>query len=217
MKIRAITPMHVGHEEIIRRQHRYERLAPENWQIALEDLPEDVGVPIQLGDQRDLDASERLTIKAGVTTDPALFDAVMPDCVLDPGLAELDARADLPALGITRLGSRFLGALGVRFGVITRNTVIGNEYARVIKGYGLGELFRGVYVLNLSVEDISRDEVWNAAVELAAQKAASDGVTVLFNGCSAVEVTFQDADVRIIDPTALALRVAELGAAQGLL
>lgn len=217
MKIRAITPIHVGLEELSRRQHRYDRLAPPDWQVVLEDLPESPDVPRQLGNQTDLDASERLIVETGVTTTSHHFDAVMPDCVLDPGIATLDAHAEVHALGITRLGSMFLAALGVHFAVITRNTVIGDEYSRVIEGYGLGELFHGVYVLNLSVADIADDDVWNTAIEGAAKRAASAGVTVLLNGCSAVEVTFQDDDVRVVDPTALALRVAALGAAEKLL
>ncbi|MBL3682251.1 hypothetical protein D3229_07890 [Leucobacter aridicollis] len=143
--------------------------------------------------------------------------AVMPDCVLDPGVLALSEDVPQAVLGITRLSAGFLAALGVKFGVITRNRVIADEYEATVRRYGIAHLFSGAYVMDLSVEDISNTVLWNARVSAIVATASADGVEVLINGCSAVEVTAAPGGVPVVDPTALALKVAELGVQEGLL
>lgn len=215
MRVRAITPILVGGEELGRRQARYDRLAPAGWEIVVEDLPE--GGPVQLGSVADIARSEDAGVEAGLADVGADVDAIMPDCVLDPGILRMETAGDSTVLGITRLSAVFLASLGVRFGVVTRNQVIADEYAATIARYGIGYAFGGAYVLGLSVEDIADTELWNRAILATAESARADGVTVLLNGCSAVEVTVVAAGVAVVDPTALALKVADLGVAEGLL
>jgi Hydantoin racemase len=210
MRIRSITPIRVDADELERRQQRYERMLPVGWTLDLENIPATVGTPDQLSSPDQIRASERVGVEAGRDTDAARFDALLPDCVLDPGVAELDELAGVPVLGITRLTAHFLAACGQRFGVITRNHVIGDEYRSVIERYGLAKHFDDVYVLGLSVDDIANDEIWNESIERVARTAAKNGTTVLINGCSAVDVTVAGGSVRIVDPTALAFQVAEL-------
>jgi len=217
MKVRVIAPIRVGTEELGRRQERYARLAPRGWDLMLEDLPDDPDAPSELASRAQLDASERIGLAVGARTDPDRYDALLPDCVLDPSLLALEKSNDVPVLGITRLSAGFLASLGIRFGVITRNEIIAEEYRAVIERYGLGSLFQGAYVLGLSIEDVADAATWNAAVVGAAQRAQADGVTVLVNGCSAVELVIAEFSVRVIDPTALALRVAGFADDEGLL
>lgn len=217
MRIRAITPIRVGQAELRRRQARYDRLSPQGTQITLEDLPDTGSSPTQLASQSDLKSSERLGVELGSTTDANTFDALLPDCVLDPGVPALDDLAEVPVLGITRLSAHLLAGLGLRFGVLTRNSTIAEEYRSVIDRYGLDSAFAGSYVLGLDVDDISDTGKWNAAVAEVAAVAEDDGVTVLLNGCSAVETTVADTAIRIVDPTALALKAAEFAAYEGYL
>lgn len=212
MQIRAITPIRVGQEELSRRQARYDRLAPHGMQIILEDLPDTGSSPTQLATQTDLRTSERLGIELGSSTDPDTFDALLPDCVLDPGVPTLDKLANVPVLGITRLSAHLLASLGLRFGVLTRNSTIGEEYRSVINRYGLDSEFTGSYVLGLDVDDISDTVKWNAAVAEIAASAEDDKVVVLLNGCSAVETTAGVSGIRIVDPTALALKAVNFAA-----
>lgn len=215
MKVRAITPIRVGNEELQRRQARYDRLAPDGWQITVEDLP--AAGPAQLGSREDIERSEAVGVAAALGPASAGFDAVMSDCVLDPGLAQLEAHGGTPVVGLTRLSAMFLASLGVRFGVVTRNQTIAAEFAETVNRYGVGDSFGGAYVLDLSVEDIADTARWNAAILAAAESAKADAVSVLLNGCSAVEVTIVAAGVTVVDPTALALKVASLGVNEGLL
>lgn len=208
MRIRSITPISVSAQELERRQQRYDRMLPGDWTLTLENMPATSETPDQLSSPEQIRASERVTVDAGSDTDRGRFDALLPDCVLDPGVPDLDEAAGVPTLGITRLTSHFLAALGKKFGVITRNTVIGDEYRQVIERYGLTSYFDDVYVLGLSVEDISNDELWNESIERVALDAARRGTTILINGCSAVDVTVAGGSVRIVDPTGLALQLA---------
>lgn len=210
MRVRSITPISVDADELARRQQRYERMLPEGWTLDLENIPATPETPNQLASPEQIRASERVGVEAGRDTDTDRFDALLPDCVLDPGVVELDRVAGVPVLGITRLTAHFLAACGQRFGVITRNEVIGDEYRSVIERYGLAPYFDDVYVLGLSVDDIANDAIWNDSIERVATVAANNGTTILINGCSAVEVTVAGGSVRIVDPTALAFQVAEL-------
>lgn len=217
MKVRVITPIRVGADELQRRQERYTRLAPEGWDLVIEDLPDGPASPMELASRKQISASEQVGLAVGSGTDAAQYDALLPDCVLDPSSVALQNANEIPVLGITRLSAGFLASLGIRFGVVTRNEIIADEYRTVIERYGLGDSFQGAYVLGLSVEDVASTETWNAAVVEASESAQQDGVTVLVNGCSAVEVVVEQFSVRVIDPTALALRVAEFAANEHLL
>lgn len=217
MRVRSITPIRVSAAELERRQRRYERMLPARWSLELENIPDTAEAPDQLSSPEQIRASERVGIAAGRDTDRSGFDALLPDCVLDPGVVELDAVAGVPVLGITRLTAHFLAACGQKFGVLTRNEMIGDEYRSVIDRYGLAPYFDDVYVLGLSVDAIANDVIWNESIERVARIAADAGTAILINGCSAVEVTVAGGSVRIIDPTALAFQVAELATRLGLL
>jgi len=217
MRIRAFTPIHVGVEELQRRQERYNRLCPEGIQVELEDLPDTLQTPRELASPVQLRASENIGIELGSKTDPFTYDALLPDCVLDPGVEELDKITTVPVLAITRLSGHFLAATGTHFGVLTRNSTIANEYRATIDRYGLSSTFVGAYVLDLDVADISDTEKWNAAVARAAKEAKAAGITVLLNGCSAVETTVSTPWVKLIDPTALALKTIKYSISEHLL
>lgn len=209
MRIRCITPIRVDDAEVARRQERYNRLAPAGWHVTLENLPE--GAPAELGVPGDVRASEKLLLELGAATSPDDFDAFMPDCVLDPSVAELDAAASVTVLGISRLSAHHLAACGHTFGVITRNRTIGDEFSEMIVRYGLDHAYRGAFVLDLGVEAVSDHDAWNAAVRTQAERAREAGVTTLINGCSAVDVATEGTGVRLVDPIELAFEVAALG------
>jgi Asp/Glu/hydantoin racemase len=214
MTIRALTPIDVPPEELRRRQERYDALCPPGVRVELFNL---VGTPRQLDSEQACRDSERLAIAEAVRTDPARFDAVMIDCVLDPGLEQIQERAAVPAFGILKLCAGTLAAAGHRFGAVARNRAIADELQARITDLGYRAAFDRVAVLDLSLEDIHDTARWNAVLGQAAAQFAGTGTSVLINGCSAVEVLPSGGSgVAVVDPTAFALDVLGLTIARRL-
>ncbi|HEX6499991.1 MAG TPA: aspartate/glutamate racemase family protein [Micromonosporaceae bacterium] len=209
-RIRAITPIHVDPVELGRRQRRYDRLSPAGTTVALADLGDDPRVPRALDTADDVRRSEQLVVAEIGRTDPARFDAVLPDCVLDPGVGVV-VDAPVAVLGLLRLCAHLLAGTGQRFAAVARNDAIAAELGRKLAWYGLAGECVDVRVLGLDVGDIADDAAWAGALTRA---VADLPVPAVVNGCSAVDVRPADAGPRIVDPTATAL--AALGLADDL-
>jgi allantoin racemase len=210
LRIRSVTPIHVGAEELARRQARYDEFSPDNVRVQLEDLPEHPDIPRQLTSDEQIEASDIAVADVLLDTDPAEFDLVLPDCVLDPGVDRIRAAdPSVPCVGLSELAAGFVGGLGLRLAAVARNRPIGDELARRFELYGIGERWVGVEVLGLSFEDISDDARWNEALEQA--RGRRPDADAILNGCSAVDVTVTDG-TPVFDPTRLALRLLGLAA-----
>jgi allantoin racemase len=215
LRVRSVTPIRVGPEELRRRQARYDQFSPAGVQVVLEDLPASDAMPRQLATRADIEASDAAVAEVLLDTRPDQFDVLLPDCVLDPGLDRIRA-ADpaVPAVGLSELVSRFVTGLGLPLAAVARNRPIGEELDRRLRAYGLGGHYWGVEVLDLSFDDIADDARWNAA--LSATRDRLTGVGAILNGCSAVDVA-TDGGVPVFDPARLALRLLGVAADERLL
>ncbi len=213
MKLKAITPIRVTDAELVRRQARYDELAPDGVEVHLVNLPDDPDVPRKLESAEDIAASDRLVAAEIVRTDPAQFDAVLPDCVLDPGVASTADQAPVPVYGILQLATGFLAAVGHRFGAMTRNEPIAEELRACLRRYGLTDRLDEVAVLDLSFDDIEDHDTWNAAIDGVRDRFTTRSVQSVINGCSAVAVRDHGSGAVVVDPTGLALQV--IGMASG--
>lgn len=217
MRIRAITPIRVNESELARRQARYEALSPPEMEIELVNLPDRPGVPSRLDSERDIRVSEELVIEEALRTDPARYDAVLPDCVLDPGLDRLERECPVPAFVILKLSAGFMVSLGHRFAAFTRNRPIGEELRGRLESYDLLSGFDRVAVLDLAFEGIGNYEGWNEALREAGEQFAGSRTTAVINGCSAVELRPGSGNaVAVVDPTKLALSLLGLAVDEGL-
>jgi allantoin racemase len=216
MRIKAITPIRVTDAELARRQVRYRELAPAGIEIDLVNLPDAPEVPRRLDTAGDIAASDLLVAAEVARTDPADHDAVLPDCVLDPGVTRSAGSAPVPVYGILQLAAGFLGTLGHRFAAMTRNEPIAEELRACLRRYRLEERFDDVAVLDLTFDDIEDDSAWNAAIDRVRDRFADRGVTSVVNGCSAVKVHDREASVTVVDPTRLALQLLAVAAGNGL-
>ncbi|MGN6245567.1 MAG: aspartate/glutamate racemase family protein [Motilibacteraceae bacterium] len=206
LRVRAITPIHVDAAELERRQRRYERLAPDGISVQLEDIGDAPEVPRALETEADVRRSEELVVAAARRTDPAAFDVVLPDCVLDPGVGEA-TDLPVPLVGLSRLCTHLLAGTGQPFAAVARNQAIADELARKVHSYGLSDSLVEVRVLSLSVQDIADDATWAAAITTA---VGDLDVPAVVNGCSAVEVRPAGEGPAVLDPTATALQVLGL-------
>lgn len=198
MRILGITPIHVGSEELVRRQERYNRLAPQGIEITLMDLPE--SAPTALNTDQDVTASDEY-VAAVMAEHRAAFDLVLPDCVLDPAFTP----SDDAARGILHQSVASVTKAGEPFGVIVRNEAIAKELRRRLAEYGMDGDLVDVQVMDLPFEAVTNHEMWNAAMTQAVSELADRGARSVINGCSAVDVDEAGLGVRVVDPTQEAL------------
>lgn len=209
MRALAVTPIHLPPEEILRRQARYDRLAPPGLSVELRDVGP--AAPGSLDDEASIRASER-EVAAALAGAGDGWDLAFPDCVLDPAVPDGPA-ADRgrPVSGLLKLSSMHLSAMNVRFGAVVRNEAIGAELGRRLKNYGLDEYVAGIAVLELPFDAVADAAAWNAALGEAVDALAAAGAAAVINGCSAVDVQEDRLAARVVDPTELALRLMTIG------
>lgn len=206
MRLLAWTPIVVGQDELARRQARYDRLSPAQVQVVLRDLAEFApAAPSALETADDVRVSEEILVAACRASDAEGFDALLPDCVLDPGIDA--AGLELPMLGLSHLTASFLAAQGASIGALARNRAIADELDRRLTAYGVRR--EPTLVMDLSVDDITDEENWHRAVMAHAGGLACD---FAINACSAVELGAPATDTVVVDPTALSMRLLGLRA-----
>lgn len=217
MRLAAITPIRVPTDELARRQARYDRLAPPPMRVLLLNL-DGPDAPAALDTAADIRRSDELVAAEARGLDPGTFDAVLPDCVLDPGVDRLAGQAPVAVCGMLRLTGAFLAGHGVAYGSVTRNPAIGDELADRLRAYQLDAAFVGNAVLDLDFAAVADDARWTAALHDAAAALAGKGAGAVINGCSAVDLSggTPAPGAAVIDPTALALRLLAAGWTEGL-
>jgi Asp/Glu/hydantoin racemase len=204
MRIFSITPIHVGPAELARRQERYSALLPAGVTLDLADIGPDA--PRALDTEEDVRVSETAVISALRSAHQG-YDVLLPDCVLDPGVAAL--ADELPVVGILQLSLGWQVIRGRKSGMVARNDAIAKELMARARTYGWEQHVSRVEVLGLGVEAIADHAQWDEALDQAL--ATFDGtVDTVINGCSAVSVDGKDG-VPVVDPTALALRLLAAG------
>jgi Asp/Glu/hydantoin racemase len=207
MRILAITPIRVTDDELVRRQERYDRLAPAGVQVHLDNLADSPDAPRALDTAEQVAASETLLAAQFSTADPSRYDALLPDCVLDP-LVGGNHHLPLPLHGISRLTAHHLTGLGGRIGAVARNGAIADELDRKLASYGIVTT-APTAVMDLSFDAIADDAVWAEAVDATISHLDLDAV---INACSAVDVSAHGSGPRLVDPTRLALELLGLHA-----
>src|ERR1051325_7028855 len=100
VRIFSVTPIHVGDDELARRQARYDALSPPGVTVELRDIG--AGAPVALNTGEDIRISESLVTRA-LRGAPDGYDVLLPDCVLDPGVAALAGTLPVPVVGLLQL------------------------------------------------------------------------------------------------------------------
>ncbi|MGS2617906.1 aspartate/glutamate racemase family protein [Micromonospora sp. LZ34] len=209
MRIYAVTPIHVDAEELARRQARYAALSPPSVEVVLHDIGPDA--PRALDTDAQVRESEAL-VAAALRGAPAGFDALLPDCVLDPGVADLAGALPVPVFGLLRLSLGWAVLTGRRCAAVARNKAIADEIVARAGVYGWSADLLGVEVLDLDVHAIADTSRWAGTLGAAVGTLAAGGARAVINGCSAVDLpSGVSLPARVVDPTALALRLIGAG------
>jgi allantoin racemase len=149
------------------------------------------------------------------------MDAVIIDCMADPGLAPACELASIPIVGPAQAAMHLAAILAHRFSVLTvleRDIPLIDRLARL---YGLESNLASVRPVNIPVLELGRDRerLMEALVEQSARAVMEDGAHIIFFGCTGMRGLAQQVEqalsnlksqtVPVIDPGLAALKLAE--------
>jgi allantoin racemase len=150
------------------------------------------------------------------------YHAIIIACFSDPGLEAAKEISEIPVIGIEEATLHIAAMLGAKFSVLTpRKERIPSKEAHVHM-CGLDYFLASVRSLDLSVaETDAYPEKTKKRILEAAQKAADeDGAEVIILGCAGMAGYAKEIErklrVKVLDPSAVALKVAEAMADLGL-
>jgi allantoin racemase len=148
------------------------------------------------------------------------MDAVISDCMGDPGIEEAREKVSIPVVGPAETSMHVAAMLGHKYAVITvLDRLIPGFHQRARRSGTLGRLasVRSVGIPVLELDDHAR--LLKALVRESVKAVREDGAHVIILGCTGMAGLAKDVeeglkkegidDVPVIDPAILALKVAE--------
>lgn len=143
------------------------------------------------------------------------YNAVIIACFSDPGLDAAKEISTIPVLGIEESSLHLAAMLGARFTVLTPRKERIPSKREHVHMRGLNHFLASVRSLDLSVAETEADpeRTKKRIFEVAGRAVEKDGAEVIILGCSgmagyAAEIE-KKLNIKIIDPTAVALKLAE--------
>ena len=147
-------------------------------------------------------------------------DAVIIDCMADPGLDAAREMVSIPVVGPAETAMHFAAMLSHRFSVVTVLDRLAPLFDRHAAKMGLVERLASVRAVNITVLELGDTErVVKALIEQSAKAVRVDGAHLIVFGCTGmvglagdVKKGLEDQgilDVPVIDPAILAVKIAE--------
>ena len=150
------------------------------------------------------------------------YDAVILACFSDPGLEPAKEISQIPVVGIEESTLHMAAMLGAKFCILTpKQNRIASKKTHVHK-HGLDYFLASVRSLDLSVAETDEDpeKTKKRVLEVAQKAVEEDGAEVIILGCAGMAGYAEEIEkklrVKILDPSAVALKVAEAMADLGL-
>ena len=150
------------------------------------------------------------------------YDAVILACFSDPGLEAAKEVSEIPVIGIEESTLHMAAMLGARFSIMTprkQRIPVRKEHVHM---RGMDHFLASVRSLDLSVAETNANPKKTKKRVLEVGKAAikKDGAEVIILGCAGMAGYAPGLEsklgVKVLDPTAVALKVAEAMADLGL-
>lgn len=143
------------------------------------------------------------------------YDAVVLACFSDPGLHAAREISSIPVIGIEESSLHMAAMLGAKFSIMTpRKTRIAAKQEEVhIRG--MDYFLASVRSLDLSVAETDADpeKTKQRIFDVATKAVQEDGAEVIILGCAGMTGYAPELEkklkIKIIDPTAVALKIAE--------
>ncbi len=143
------------------------------------------------------------------------FDAVIIACFSDPGLEAAKEISDIPVIGIEEASLHMAAMLGARFCVITaKRERVASKREHVYRK-GLEHFLASVRSLDLTIAETDADpeKTKRKVLDVGKKAVEEDGAEVIILGCAGMAGYSPEIEsklnVKVLDPTAVALKVAE--------
>jgi len=148
------------------------------------------------------------------------IDAVIIDCMADPGLGPARELVSIPVVGAAQAAMHLAAILAHRFSVVTileRDTPLIERLARL---YGLKDKFASTRAVNIPVLELDKDggRLLEALIAQSAKAVLEDGAHAIVFGCTGMKglarrvqegLAQRGCEVPVIDPSLAALKWAE--------
>lgn len=150
------------------------------------------------------------------------YDAIVLACFSDPALDAAKEISEVPVIGIEESTLHLAAMLGHKFSIMTalRRRIPTREWHVLLRG--LEHSFASAPALEMPVLEMDADPVKAKAriIELARKAVKEDGAEVIVLGCAGLTGYAEDIERElgaiVLDPTSVALKVAEMIADMGL-
>ncbi len=147
-------------------------------------------------------------------------DAVVIDCMADPGLHAARELVRIPVVGPAQASMHLAVVLGHRFSVLSTSDRDVPWIEDQVHRYGLSQQLASVRAINIPVLSLADDpEATIQALIVAAEQAVRvDGAHVLIPGCTGLAgmasriqeaLASQGYDILVLDPPSVAMKLAE--------
>jgi allantoin racemase len=147
-------------------------------------------------------------------------DAVIIDCMDDPGLYAARELVSIPVVGPAEASMHLAAMLGHRFSVLT---TLGRDTSMVedqVARYGLSAKLASVRALNIPVLSLNDDDeaTLRVLIEVSEQAVREDDAHIIIPGCTGLAGTApqiqaglaeRKCEVPVLDPPSVAMKLAE--------
>jgi allantoin racemase len=143
------------------------------------------------------------------------YDAVILACFSDPGLYAAREISTIPIIGIEESSFHVAAMLGARFSIMTPRKARIPAKREEVHIRGLDDYLASVRSLDLSVAETDSDpeKTKQRVLEEATLAVHDDGAEVIILGCAGMAGYAPDIEadlnIKVIDPTAVALKITE--------
>jgi allantoin racemase len=150
------------------------------------------------------------------------YDAIILACFSDPGLEAAKEISEVPVIGIEESTLHMAAMLGAKFSIMTTQRQRIPSKREHVYQRGLDHFLASVRSLDLSVAETDADSARakRRVLEVAEKAIQEDHAEVIILGCAGMAGYAPEIEsklkVKVLDPTAVALKVAEAMADLGL-
>lgn len=145
----------------------------------------EAGGPIHFENRKDLIESERCILEKAKNARKEGYDAVMPDCVMDPAVDAIRDRTGLLTLGPLFTSLHVAALIGPRTAILVRNEFILKMLRAKINTYGIPNAVTG-RSLNLSYDEFDNEECLRDAIIRQGEVVKKHGASSLILGCTTI-------------------------------